>query len=228
MSYATLLKWMPGWLRRHVLHFDYVADDAVAAFARRLPAGARVLDAGAGQSRHRAAFGAQRYVALDLAIGDADWDYGGLDVLGDLTRLPFRDGACEAALNIVTLEHVREPLAVVCELARVLQPGGALLMVVPHEWEEHQTPHDYFRFTRYGLTYLLETAGFRIVRLEPVGGFFRLLARRLLNALQFFPWWLLPLAALVFVPLGLLMPLLDGLDTRRNFTLGFVCEAVRR
>lgn len=227
MTYARAQRWLPAWLRRYVLHFDAAIDDAVAAFAKSLPAGATVLDAGAGESRHRANFSRQRYVALDLAIGDQQWNYGGLDVVGDLTRLPLRERAFDAALNIVTLEHVREPQQVLQEIARVLKPGGRLLIVVPHEWEEHQTPHDYFRYTRYGLSHLLATAGLRVTRLEPVGGFFRLLSRRLLNALQFFPLWLVPFAAIVFVPLGLVMPLLDGLDQRRHFTLGFLCEAVR-
>jgi hypothetical protein len=60
-----------------------------------------------------------------------------------------------------------------------------------------------------------------------VGGFFRLLSRRLLGALQFFPGPLVVLAAIVFVPAGLLAPLLDPLDRRKNFTLGFIAEAVR-
>lgn len=227
MIYARLAKVLPGWLRRYVLHFDCAIDDAVREFAGRLPAGARVLDAGAGESRHRGAFPGQRYLALDLAVGDARWDYGALDVLGDLSRLPLRDGCFDAALNIVTLEHVREPQRVLSEIARVLRPQGRLLIVVPHEWEEHQTPHDFFRYTRYGLAHLLETAGFRVVRLEPVGGFFRLLSRRLFNGLQFFPGPFLLVAALVLVPAGLLAPLFDPLDRQRNFTLGFICEAVR-
>jgi hypothetical protein len=107
----------------------------------------------------------------------------------------------------------------------VLAPGGRLLLIAPHEWEVHQAPHDYFRFTRYGLGHLLARAGFETLVIRPAGGFFRLLSRRLLNALQFFPLVLLPLAALLFVPPALLLPALDFLDRERNFTLGYVCTA---
>jgi SAM-dependent methyltransferase len=223
--YATLRKLAPTPLARHIFHFESAIEAAVGEFARSLAPQARVLDAGAGEGGYRQHFSAQRYTGLDLGVGDAAWDYSQLDVLGDLAALPFRDAAFDATLNIVTLEHVREPARVVAELARVLAPGGRVLIIAPHEWEEHQQPHDYFRYTRYGLRYLLDQAGFREMDVQPVGGFFRLLSRRLWNALQFFPGPLALLAAVFFAPPALLLPLLDPLDRRRNFTLGFICTA---
>jgi SAM-dependent methyltransferase len=214
---------LPAPLRRYVLHFEAAIGDAVSAFAASLADGARVLDAGAGECAYKDRFTQQRYTGVDLGIGDARWNYAQLDAMADLSRLPFRDGAFAAAVNIVTLEHVREPGVVLAELARVLAPGGRLLLVVPHEWEEHQTPHDYFRYTRYGVRYLLERAGFAAIEVEPVGGFFRLLSRRLLNALQFFPGIWFFAGALLFVPGALLLPLFEPLDRQRNFTLGFIC-----
>jgi SAM-dependent methyltransferase len=187
--------------------------------------GARVLDAGAGEGNHSQQFAKHRYCGVDLGIGDASWDYSRLNVIGDLEKLPFRCESFAACLNVVTLEHVREPKAVLAELARVLAPGGRLLLIAPHEWEEHQQPHDYYRYTRYGLEYLLAQAGFSEIQIEPVGGFFRLLSRRLLNGLQFFPGPLIIVAAIFFVPPALVLPLFDGLDRRRNFTLGYVCTA---
>ena len=106
-----------------------------------------------------------------------------------------------------------------------------LLLIVPHEWEVHQAPHDYYRYTRYGVEYLLNEAGLINGETRPAGGYFRLLARRLLNGLQFFTGgfrWVgfLP-AALVLVPPALILPLLDRLDRDRNFTLGYICTATK-
>ena len=212
-------------LRRYVMHFEAAIEDAVRGFAASLPAGSRVLDAGAGEGNYRAYFTAQRYTGLDLGVGDAAWDYSGIDVLGDLAALPFAACAFEASLNVVTLEHVREPGRVLAEIARTLAPGGRFLLIAPHEWEEHQQPHDYYRYTRYGLDYLLRQSGFEAIEIRPVGGFFRLLSRRLFNALQFFPGPLMILAAIFFVPPALALPLLDPLDRRQNFTLGYICFA---
>lgn len=232
MSYTGIAYKLPRGLRRHILHFEVEIQDAVEAFAKSLSKGARVLDAGAGEGQYKDQFAAHRYCGVDLAVGDADWDYSKLDVIADLTALPFQTGAFDAAVHIVTIEHLREPGCALREMARTLAPGGMLLLAAPHEWEVHQAPHDYFRFTRYGLQHLLEKAGLEIRELRPAGGYFRLLARRLLNGLQFFSggarWLLFLPAALILVPPALILPLLDGLDRDRNFTLGYICLAQKR
>jgi SAM-dependent methyltransferase len=218
---------LPAPLVRYLWFFEAAIEDAVDEFARGLPARARVLDAGAGEGRYKSRFGKARYVGLDLAIGDAAWNYAGLDALGDLNALPFGDETFDAALNVVTLEHVREPARVLAELARVLKPGGELLLVAPQDWERHQEPHDYYRYTRHGLAYLLDRAGFSGVEVTAGGGYFRLLGRRLLNGAQFFPAPLAILWLVLCLPAALLLPLLDGLDRERRFTLGYFCRARR-
>jgi SAM-dependent methyltransferase len=232
VKYSALAYRLPRPLRRHILHFEVEIENAVADFARDLPAGARVLDAGAGEGQYASRFARQRYIGVDLAIGDAAWNYGELDAVGDLTALPFRSGAFDAAIHIVTIEHLREPACALAEIARTLAAGGRLLVVAPHEWEVHQAPHDYFRYTRYGLAYLLEKSGFEPDEIRPVGGYFRLLARRLLNGLQFFTggvrWLCFIPAAILLVPPALILPFFDSLDRDRNFTLGYICTARKR
>jgi SAM-dependent methyltransferase len=232
VKYTDIVYRLPRSLRRHVLHFEVEIEDAVAAFARSLPAGARVLDAGAGEGLYARFFAGQRYCGVDLAVGDAAWDYTRLDVVADLTALPFRSGQFEAAIHIVTIEHLSEPARALAEVARSLAPGGRLLVAAPHEWEVHQPPHDYFRYTRYGLRYVLEKAGFEVCDVRPAGGYFRLLARRLLNGLQFFSgglrWVGFVPSAVLLVPPALILPFFDFLDRDCNFTLGYISIARKR
>jgi SAM-dependent methyltransferase len=221
---------LPRFLLRRLDPFHTRIEQKLADFAASLPAGARVLDAGAGQCQFRAYFPGQRYVSVDSAIGDASWDYSRLSALGDLTALPFACGSFAAAISVVVLEHVADPAAALGEMRRVLAASGRCLIAVPQFWELHQAPHDYYRYTRYGLQHLLEGTGFRVIELEPTGGYFQLLGKLSIDLLQFFErgaGWIL------FVPLapvfGFLIPLscyyLDRLDRKKDFAVGFVAVA---
>lgn len=225
MTYDAAQRLLPRWLLRWVYHFETRLDEAVARFAAELPDGARVLDAGAGEARHAPVFRRQRYIAVDLAVGDAAWNYKHLDAVADLAALPLAAQSCDAAINVVTLEHLPEPGAALAEVARVLKPGARLLIVAPHEWEVHQEPHDYYRYTRHGLRYLLEGAGFEVVSVRGVGGLFRLLQRRLLAAAQITPWPWKPLGFAAFVPPALVLPVLDTLDRECKYTPGYIAIA---
>jgi SAM-dependent methyltransferase len=231
MSPTELAMRLPRPLRDHVLFFEGMIERELQNFARSLAHGVRVLDAGAGEARHQKLFADQRYVAVDLAVGDTAWNYSKLDAVADLCALPFGDASFDAAINVVTLEHISDPGKALSEVARTLKAGGRIFLAVPQDWEVHQPPHDYFRYTRYGIRLLLRQAGLEVLRIQPAGGYFRLLSRRLLNGIQFFKggWrWLLFLpAAACLGPPALLLPLFDPLDPDKNFTLGYICEAQR-
>ena len=229
---ATAKRLIPAPLVDRLDPFEASVRNFVRTVSSASHKGSRVLDAGAGECRFKPAFAHTRYVGVDFAQGDAAWDYSKLDVLGRLEQLPFRNGAFDHVISIVVLEHTSEPWRVLEEFHRVLAPGGAVHLVTPHMWEEHQRPHDYFRFTSNGMRSLMERAGFRVTRIEPVGGFFWMLGRRLMAVLSFtqsgWRWILFPFLAPVF---GLLLPLccyyLDRLDLDRAYTLGHICEGVR-
>jgi len=123
-GHTALAYRLPRFLRNHVLHFEASIEAAVESFSLQLPPGARLLDAGAGESRHAPLFAKQQYVSVDLAVGDAAWNYRKLDCIADLAALPFASGAFDALINIVTLEHLPDPARAMNEMARVLRPGA--------------------------------------------------------------------------------------------------------
>jgi len=212
---------------------QHLIDTEVRLVSQRLQDGQIVLDAGAGEAKHKRYFKRGRYLALDAGYGDAAWDYSGLDIRGDLEHIPLRNDSIDCILCMVVLEHTRDPRRVLLEFARVLKTGGSLVTVVPFLWEEHQIPHDYFRFTRYGVRSLFESSPFRIDLLSPMGGFFWVCARRSISLLTFFQggWRWIPFVLLAPF-FGFLFPLLlyslGGLDRTQNYSLGFRIRATKK
>ncbi len=125
-----------------------------------------LLDLGSGNSPYRSLLTRiERYVPYDL-----DRSNKGVLVIGAANVLPFVDGAFDSVLCTQVLEHVAHPASVVAEIARVLRPNGRLVLSAPMAWRLHEQPHDYFRYTRYGLASLLNDAHLHTQSCEPTGG----------------------------------------------------------
>jgi SAM-dependent methyltransferase len=172
--------------------------------------GSLVIDVGCGQSPYRAMLsGFSHYIGLD-APGRPD-SASRPDVVGDAIALPFRAASADAVLCTEVIEHVPDPGALVAEAHRVLKPGGSLLLSSPFTWHLHDEPHDYWRFTEYGLRLLLERAGFRVATVRATNGTFGALLQARAYWLYFVSGrlrpltrpvvWLLQAAAVVATPL---------------------------
>ena len=83
-----------------------------------------------------------------------------VDVFCDAHELPFGSGAFDSVVCTEVLEHLAAPGRAVKEIHRVLRPGGAVLMTTPFQYQAHQRPYDFFRFTYDGLGLMTREAGF--------------------------------------------------------------------
>lgn len=148
----------------------------VESVAPTLPAGAVIVDAGAGEAWYKPLFVRARYLALDYAVGDRTWDYSRLDCVCDLHAMPLKTDSVPFVLCTQTLEHVQRPQVVLSELNRILRPGGTVFCSLPFIGDaHHQEPYDFFRYTRYGVEYLFKSACFADVQITPIGGYNTLL-----------------------------------------------------
>jgi SAM-dependent methyltransferase len=148
--------------------------------ARSTPAGARVLDLGAGDAPYRELFPHVEYTTSDwessLHEGAAQ-----ADLIAPADALPVADGSFELVLCTQVLEHVPEPDRVLAECFRVLVADGILAVTVPLLYELHELPHDYQRFTENGLRRLLSGAGFVGLEVTARSTGFAAVAQLLLN-----------------------------------------------
>jgi SAM-dependent methyltransferase len=121
-----------------------------------------ILDVGCGSKPYRDLVPAARYVGLDVDLPFTR-KVGVADVFYDGGIFPFADASFDGAICSEVLEHVFTPESFLGEILRVLRPGGQLLLTVPFVWDEHEQPHDFARYSSFGLRALLERTGFEIL-----------------------------------------------------------------
>lgn len=144
-----------------------------------------VLDLGCGNQPYKSLLAHDAYVPVDIDIDRRPM------VVADAQWLPFRDESVDSVLCTEVIEHVREPSRVIAEIWRVLKPDGILLLTAPMSWGLHYEPHDYWRFTPYGLKVLLEQQGFIVEEIQRIGGLFSLIGARLVEGIALAGWkWL--------------------------------------
>ncbi len=154
------------WYRGRRLVLERVIDDL------RLPARARILDAGCGSGRNMielARHGTVTGVELSpTSVALARGRGVGEVIEGSLLETPFESGSFDFAASLDVIEHLQDDLAALLELRRVIAPGGALLVTVPAYqwlWSGHDViNHHHRRYTRRSLARVAEQAGWETVR----------------------------------------------------------------
>ena len=166
----------------------------------------RVLDAGCGRRPYAEFYSDYTGLEFDRArYADAP-----ADVWGSGMELPFRDKAFATVFSSQVLEHVPEPWRMVAEMARVLEPGGHLILTAPHIWGLHEVPQDYFRFTCYGLEHLARRAGLQPIEVRAMAGYWVTAGVRFCYYLRHFERG--PLKPVVRVMFALIQLMAWGLD----------------
>lgn len=139
--------------------------EKVSAYVR-----GKTLDVGAGNfDRYSASFPqTTEYLRMDTH---------GADITGSIYEIPFDNNTFDTVVSMQVFEHLARPHEAARELFRVLKPAGYGIITVPQWNELHEEPHDYFRYTKYGLESLFKEAGFKIVQMDHIGGFYSTLAQ---------------------------------------------------
>lgn len=95
------------------------------------------------------------------------------DIVADLNKeIEIEDRFADTIVALNVLEHLYNPQLFLKETYRLLKSDGTLILHIPFQWWVHEAPHDYFRYTPYGLRYLLNNAGYEDILIQPASGFF--------------------------------------------------------
>lgn len=122
----------------------------------------KLLDIGCGTKPYEPYLTVEEYVGVEIDT-ERSRTTSKADVFYDGHRLPFGDREFDSVLANEVFEHVFNPSEFLTEINRVLKPSGAFLLTVPFVWDEHEQPHDFARYTSFGLRHLLEQHGFEVI-----------------------------------------------------------------
>jgi len=147
-----------------------ICEEVLAESLSRYALGV-LVDVGCGEKpyAHLTTGLVERHIGVDHA--DSQHGLGNVDVIASAYDTTLPDGYADTVLCTAVLEHLERPEEAMREMCRVLNPGGHVILTAPLFWHLHEGPRDFYRFTKHGLAYLFDTAGFEIVEIRPLSGF---------------------------------------------------------
>ncbi len=148
------------------------------------------IDLGAGLGRYRSLFAdqAQSFVTLDIQ------DLPGVDIVADVLNPPVEDASFDTVISTAVLEHVREPWVMLEHVARMLRPGGTVILMAPFMCVYHSDPHHYYNYSVDGLRYLCERVGLEVELCGKYGGVWSIVKEWMKQSFlspyeKPHPWW---------------------------------------
>jgi SAM-dependent methyltransferase len=130
----------------------------------------RLLDVGCGKRPYALIYDPLVGQSVGTEVHFSPHSTDAADLICFAESLPFANASFDTILCTEVLEHTRQPWSVLAEFARILRPQGHVLLSVPFIYPVHEEPHDYWRFTHYGLQAAFAAAGLQPVYVRSKGG----------------------------------------------------------
>lgn len=208
---------------------NFLIQDINKSIAKSLPYKGRVIDLGCGTAPYKEDIlkTATEYIGVDWTGSFHEASH--VNIFANLTTfLPFKSNTADTVVTFQVMEHLPEPEIFLSECYRVLKGDGQLFITVPFMWHVHEAPFDYFRYTKFGLQYLLDKNNFKNIVIRENGGFWQMWIlkfnyhtyRFAKGPLKYFwipIWWIGQKIA----------PLLDKYDKNPGETVSYVVSATK-
>lgn len=157
---------------------------------KTIPAGKKILDAGAGELQYKKFCSHLNYVSQDFGQYDGKgndiglqmqtWDNSKLDIVSDITNIPVEDGSFDAIMCVEVFEHIPEPANAVREFARIIKKDGVLIISAPFCSLTHFAPYHFANgYSKFWYEKILSETGFKIEEITPNGNYFEYIAQEI-------------------------------------------------
>lgn len=156
----TLRNWLV-----HRIH-DNALEEALKNYAQGI-----LLDIGCGVKPYRAL--TLQYVTWHLGLDHLESFHpkSQIDIFATAYKTGLSDDSVDTILCTFVLEHLEQPQVAMDEFYRIIKPGGCVILSAPLYWHLHEQPRDFYRYTKFGFSFLLSEAKFEVLQIKPLAGF---------------------------------------------------------
>ncbi|HNP24058.1 MAG TPA: methyltransferase domain-containing protein [Panacibacter sp.] len=128
-----------------------------------------LMDFGCGSKPYKSLFEVDKYIGVDFENPGHPHLNEQIDVFYDGHSIPFEDNHFDSVFSSEVFEHIFNLDEILKEINRVMKPGGMLLITCPFSICEHEVPHDFARYSSFGIKSMLERNGFEIIQQNKTG-----------------------------------------------------------
>jgi len=213
----------------------YYREKWIQNKAKKLKKGTKILDVGAGKCKYREIFkhciyktqDFSQYKGTDSGPLKDNWQYGQIDFVSDITKIPVNDKSFDVIMCTEVLEHVPEPIKAIKEFSRILNHGGKLWLTAPLSSGLHMEPYHYYGgFTPHFYKHFLNKYGFKIINISPTGGLLKHVAQELHRSAFLIKESLsFPIRILLQKIIPKYLAEIDDKYIYHQFTIGYLVEA---
>ncbi len=140
-----------------------------AIHENRLKIHGDVLDFGCGSKPYIQEFKhCETYIGVDIEISGHNHETSLIDIYYDGSHLPWPDETFDSVVAFEVFEHLPDPAKSLQEIKRVLKSNGVLLITVPFLYGEHEIPHDFQRWTSFGIEKFFEDMDFTDIQVSKI------------------------------------------------------------
>jgi SAM-dependent methyltransferase len=178
-TYARRTAYRPRFYRDDYFVLKHLTRFISSSLQTYVTKGVRVADIGCGEQPLRAQIEGLGggYIGVDIEQNPQQT----VEVVASITDLPLSDSAFDVIVCTEVLEHVSDTYTAFGELARVLRPGGHLIITVPFAYPLHEEPYDYVRLTPHQIRECAERVKLTVIELRTTGNELEVIATVLDN-----------------------------------------------